>query len=180
VNDAKIVWVEQGTPPFVRYVCVLGTHRAVVHYLEGDHGHYPGYRIEIDGERRDGARTPEGAKAKAVNIILSEDETRWRPTMTKHTPGPWAVDGRADHHLLVGAPGRRLRQVVAEVPLVVGGLADPTPEAEANARLIAAAPDLLAACRDVLEFLDNGTPLHPGSLLHQEVEAAVARAEGTP
>jgi hypothetical protein len=52
-------------------------------------------------------------------------------------------------------------------------------EREANARLIAAAPDLLAACRDVLEFLDNGSPLQPGSLLHQEIEAAVARAEGS-
>src|SRR5919201_3936496 len=98
--------------------------------------------------------------------------------MTKHTPGPWGVSGEVlNQGLVVSAPGRRARQIVALVQAEIGYQADPAPEAEANARLIALAPDLLAACRGVLEFLDNGTPIHPGSLLEEELQALVAKAE---
>ncbi len=47
---------------------------------------------------------------------------------------------------------------------------------DANARLIAAAPDLLAACKSVMEFLSNGTPVHPGALVQAEVFNAIAKA----
>jgi len=75
------------------------------------------------------------------------------------TPGPWAVDGPVNNSLVVGAPGRRCRQVVAEVPLVVGYLADPTPEAEANARLVAAAPALLETLKRLLHETGEGQHL---------------------
>jgi hypothetical protein len=42
--------------------------------------------------------------------------------------------------------------------------------------LIAAAPTLLAACREALEFLDNGTPIRQGSCVHDSLRAALAMA----
>jgi hypothetical protein len=66
-----------------------------------------------------------------------------------HTPGPWHVDGVRDingRHLHIGAEG------------CVLSLASLTPthvDTEANARLIAAAPDLLASERANLMALEN-------------------------
>lgn len=68
--------------------------------------------------------------------------------MAEHTPGPWqikhAVDGSGD----VGITAAGLRNVLAECFFA---FRDPGErehgEAEANARLIAAAPDLLAALK---------------------------------
>lgn len=58
--------------------------------------------------------------------------------MSKHTPGPWTVRGHAIEHDFPET----------DETMVVGYVEDngPSgPEAAANARLIAAAPDLLAA-----------------------------------
>ena len=49
---------------------------------------------------------------------------------------------------------------------------------EANARLIAAAPDLLEACEHAMEFFLNGTPIHVGSVVHHQIAAAIAKARG--
>ena len=108
--------------------------------------------------------------------------------MTKHTPGPWEVYGGAQ--VIVRKPNRAGAMVPGNICTV--GLSprqtsfgprqdyqEALAERAANARLIAAAPDLLAACRDVLEFLDNGSPVHPGCLLEQQIREAVARAEGS-
>ena len=54
--------------------------------------------------------------------------------MTEHTPGPWEVNGNHRLDICAGNAG-----VVATV------LAPTTVNGKANARLIAAAPDLLAA-----------------------------------
>ena len=61
--------------------------------------------------------------------------------MPKHTPGPWKVD-LVDDTRVVDATG-------AEVAAIDGdyNAPDTWPKMEANARLIAAAPDLLAAAR---------------------------------
>ena len=91
--------------------------------------------------------------------------------MSQHTPGPWAaVEGHRNIHIL--SPGRRGKQLVAPVEKVVGYDADPTPEAWANARLIAAAPELLAACAMVLD--DPGLT----SAANDVIRAAVAKATG--
>ena len=57
--------------------------------------------------------------------------------MTKHTPAPWTTDRG---HILDSD-----RNVLASVPYSLGDAQD-----HANARLIAAAPELLAVCKDVL------------------------------
>jgi hypothetical protein len=110
-----------------------------------------------------------------------------------HTPGPWVVDDRhAPAIEVVGSDGYGVGRAH------VIGISprwrkhnpekhwnrdrecrrDRTPrEAEANARLMAAAPDLLDACRYVLRFLDEydvSGDLHPS--LRAKVGAAVAKA----
>jgi hypothetical protein len=67
------------------------------------------------------------------------------PEMTKHTPGPWTVEGRNRTN-----DGWRL---FADSGYGVGVAWDcnGNPENEANARLIAAAPDLLAALKALRE-----------------------------
>lgn len=73
---------------------------------------------------------------------------------TKHTPGPWEV-GPVDDTVVthVGADGVRL--VVAEID---GDYNQPEtwPIMEANARLIAAAPELLDFARQIFVAKDNG------------------------
>lgn len=105
-----------------------------------------------------------------------------RETTTGPTPGPWVVD-----------TARRARgymtaifhsdTAVADIPCING---DPSADAEAtaNARLIAAAPDLLAALRETLgelEALRDSLP-HPRptaeSAVTHRARAVIARAEG--
>jgi hypothetical protein len=93
----------------------------------------------------------------------------------RHTPGPWYYPGGTGN--LIGGPDR-LR--VADL----GGLERSPEERQANARLISAAPDLLAACkvlvRDVLYLRDEGT-LPAGTENHPTVlaaRAAILKAEG--
>jgi len=69
--------------------------------------------------------------------------------MSKHTPGPWSVECLGEEYFLntnhlygVGS------QVGTRRVAKVEGLGD---ESEANARLIAAAPDLLEACKTMLD-----------------------------
>jgi hypothetical protein len=65
--------------------------------------------------------------------------------MSKHTPGPWSIDGptRMGGARIVAPYKPQCTYMVAEV------LPDCPDDAarDANARLIAAAPDLLAACK---------------------------------
>jgi len=59
--------------------------------------------------------------------------------MTTHTPGPWKVD--ADERSVIAAPnGEWVAQVITQRHL---------DEKRANAKLIAAAPNLLAALEDI-------------------------------
>lgn len=74
---------------------------------------------------------------------------------TKHTPGPWVVDGPAsmDIRCRVYRVINSDRFPAAFVPAwdqAEPGEVDGTEEAVANARLIATAPDLLAAAKDAL------------------------------
>ena len=65
---------------------------------------------------------------------------------TKHTPGPWRwrIHGASGDKKLVGSN---------EVPLVWQDRHWQCPSQDANAALIAAAPDLLAACENALASL---------------------------
>ena len=97
----------------------------------------------------------------------------------KHTPGPWRL-GRNEHpfseNYLPPAIGTKTR----EQAMVVFPIEDDEPEP--NARLIAAAPDLLAACRAVVSVLGRlpiGDPLiSDAHTACKKARAAIAAAEG--
>ena len=70
---------------------------------------------------------------------------------TQHTPGPWSVE--IDHHN--NAPEYIRAYADGEMYDLASVLCDETGNATANARLIAAAPDLLAALEACLQRLDS-------------------------
>jgi hypothetical protein len=103
--------------------------------------------------------------------------------MTKYTPGPWKViDGdQHDHVFAEEFPNKRICNVFSGLQC---------PSGAANARLIAAAPELLEACRAAMRIL----PLWGGNdcpeddhlfeenkalfMMQQKFIEAIAKAEG--
>jgi len=74
---------------------------------------------------------------------------------SQYTPGPWHVDGTPGYEALeVVARGRRVARALY-------GHGSEDNEADANARLIAAAPDLLAALEAVEWARTCETATHP-------------------
>ena len=66
-----------------------------------------------------------------------------------HTPGPWEIRPHNDAEI------RDARWIFAKSGLVCKDVyGDSLDQSDANARLIAAAPDLLAALQDTVESLD--------------------------
>lgn len=97
----------------------------------------------------------------------------------KHTPSPW----RADAHNHVwrtyrNADGLRAHQPIAEIVTVAGHES----EAPANTALISAAPDLLAALKELVKAAESEFDTRRcavGSLRRlNAARAAIARAEG--
>ena len=86
-------------------------------------------------------------------------------TMKGHTPGPWrsVVVGK---HLRVETDGRDIAMGIASLGSAACALAS-------NARLIAAAPELLAACKAALPFC----PPHVRDMARVAIEKA---KRGTP
>lgn len=72
-----------------------------------------------------------------------QDDLATRPA---HTPGPWRVDHHYSCHSLVLAGSAVLFQTNCE-----RGHDGETEESKANARLIAAAPDMLASLKELRE-----------------------------
>ena len=122
--------------------------------------------------------------------------------MSKHTPttGPWQL-ARADTErcrvdIETVERGVDLPDQGNHIAVAYWG----TPTEEANARLLAAAPELLAACNMALRFLEspgfvdmkerfvpiNGDPVQTRAMQRtvanriEELRAAIAKAEGTP
>lgn len=91
-------------------------------------------------------------------------------TQPKHTPGQWKVGKGAQGRLLLrGEDGGAIAQVL------YGYYGDGA--TKANARLMAAAPDLLAACQTILPLLSQyaGTDADKAGLLalRQAIDLAV-------
>lgn len=79
----------------------------------------------------------------------------------KHTPGPWRVSG---HRLAVFAKLNGINVVVADCDRTLG-----YSESEANARLIASAPELL-------EYLQYAVWAHPELEKNEQLMAVIAKA----
>lgn len=87
----------------------------------------------------------------------------------KHTPGPWAREGlRVYVHN---------RGTIAECPLPQSGGVF---EVSSNARLIAAAPDMLAALKEMVDEADGISREHGWPLASRldRARAAIAKATG--
>ena len=94
--------------------------------------------------------------------------------MSAHTPGPWELDhGEDGDNFTIRADGEFVTRLTKS--RYTDDRRDP--EAYANAALIAAAPDLLAALRALMEpsVMDN-----KDARIHARIAAmrAIARAEG--
>ena len=110
-----------------------------------------------------------------------------------HTPGPWAlIDEPRNHHYRAAHPGDY--EVLGQHCWYIAGrhgnsdfVADvittnlPPEEGDANAKLLAAAPDLLDACEEMLAILVGSasvdTILAEGGLFDRAF-TAIAKAKG--
>ena len=102
----------------------------------------------------------------------------------QHTPGPWQAEGDEGRFRLGKArfeasvyqliTDQRGGERLADVRAVQGG----EDEAWANARLMAAAPDLLACCRAMLELHESGSWGAPPGEYLPALRAAIAKATG--
>jgi hypothetical protein len=93
--------------------------------------------------------------------------------MSKHTPGPWRASNAT-----VYAPNQNAPRQMIPIKIESGwldGAWESDDEAHANARLIAAAPEMLEA----LELIDgyDGDAI-PVSQVRETVRAALAKARG--
>lgn len=101
------------------------------------------------------------------------------------TPGPWVRQAGEGALKMIGVePGQAAVSGSGWLGLAVVNThldGEPSAEGAANLRAILAVPDVLDALRQLLEFWDNGTPVHPGALVVAEVREAYKKAtEGTP
>jgi hypothetical protein len=88
----------------------------------------------------------------------------------KHTQGPWWF-AQDPYGFVIGAGD-------FEIAFTVGSLHNEENQTRANARLIAAAPDMLEsliACEDLLSELEDGGAANPELTL---ARAAIAKATG--
>lgn len=102
-------------------------------------------------------------------------------TRAKHTPGPWAFVAGVDGDLWVEGPDPAAN-VICDI---VGREGEGTgAEDEANARLIAAAPELLAACQaalsvgEALDRPDENQRIYLGKRVVEQLRAAITGATG--
>lgn len=91
--------------------------------------------------------------------------------MTSHTPGPWRIHATAPDRIVVnGSCVYRVRDMTTNED---GQYGRPNPD---DMRLMAAAPELLAALYWVDDWLFANTPANDE--VHTVVAKAIAKAEG--
>lgn len=97
----------------------------------------------------------------------------------KGTPGPWFAGEQSDISgwVEIRVPGYSRNPVACATPADAGD-AEARRDAEtlANARLIAAAPELLEACEAIVSSIEGG-PVEPEDAI-ASVRAAIAKATG--
>lgn len=95
--------------------------------------------------------------------------------MSKHTPGPWSGPYYDNH------PGDRgwwvHNGLEGQDEYAVAVTFTGNPNQEADARLIAAAPDLLEACKLLMEY-SGIIEERDGNWATEKARAAIAKAEG--
>jgi hypothetical protein len=96
--------------------------------------------------------------------------------MLEHMPGPHEVGGYQSNIRVSGPRIIGPCNITTAVVVAGGGRAD------ATARLYAAAPDLLAACEELLAVvaIQNGNLHADTNEIQAKARAAIAKAKGTP
>lgn len=97
-----------------------------------------------------------------------------------HTPGPWLVRPRfgsdfVGFEIVAGPIDQEVDLAMVPMETLLGQ----EPTVEANARLIAAAPELLAATKRARSWLGTQKPDTETLDLYQQLTAAIAKATGT-
>jgi hypothetical protein len=96
---------------------------------------------------------------------------------TKHTPGPWKIHHNIGHKNELGIIADNAPCIIA----IMGNQKEWPKEAEANANLIAAAPELLEACKFFIELYDesqsNSDKSYAADSGAELISAAIAKAE---
>lgn len=161
-----------GTPPRHEYLAALAADRAGTPEPHDDDA--AGYEARA-AEEEQGARKCAELIGRDMQTELTAKETPPADPVAagKHTPGPWraepAITKAGRKTLCIGAPSRRLFDMRAW-----------DDEDYANARLIVAAPDMLAALQYWLGNVDPDGRFAPH--WHKEAirlsRAAIARATG--
>jgi len=95
--------------------------------------------------------------------------------MNKHTQGPWTVSNETD---ISGIENDPENGCVGPVDVAHVYLRTVQGRTEANARLIAAAPDLLAALQGLLRGIFDGPDDADAATLVAKARAAIAKATG--
>jgi len=102
-------------------------------------------------------------------------------TTPSHTPGPWKVAGRYGKYSdeITDANGQAIAWVFTRKadPQIVTGVLD-SPEGQANASLIAAAPELLEALEQAADYLAEFFEEGREHRVIKLADAAIAKAEG--
>lgn len=117
-------------------------------------------------------RWPTGSENRGWLVVclpnLTEMEGEMKTTETKatHTPGPWAI---GQGHYIIGYPDSQIA-----VAHVLGNVGQPI---EANANLIAAAPELLEAAKGILSLQDNDNLYEEWRAEFDALEDAIAKAK---
>lgn len=93
--------------------------------------------------------------------------------MANHTPGPWKAY-RQNHHQI---PAHQIEDAAHMLVAYTGHTRTPG-QADANATLIAAAPDLLSACKAALADIDSEPNSVHGFPSYAKLRDAIAAAEG--
>jgi hypothetical protein len=93
----------------------------------------------------------------------------------KHTPGPWVVRGADTYRWQIEHGDVKTATVVARVTTPPKGGTDAS---DANAHLIAAAPDMLEALEDAVEAATWDRDVEIPSSLRDQMIAAIKKARG--
>ena len=97
--------------------------------------------------------------------------------MSKHTPGPWLLSGNTIYALMHAGRRKGDEQFKNRFSAYVQADREcPDDEHEANARLIATAPELLEALKACVLWMD--TNYERSEAAHRAARAAIAKAEG--
>lgn len=108
--------------------------------------------------------------------------------MSKHTPGPFRFDdsgpnsGNVVRGEIVGPKGQHIADVLCSTPGDTG--IKRASEVEANGRLLASAPDLLAACEELFKTMRQydmdveGDPPPMHREMMDRARAAIQKARG--